>query len=190
MQLRVEQLQEFVSRGLAAQAAVDREIDRELARATSIVVCPKDPMLAASAARIARAHFSADTAVERIAAPGESDARPNRASVVYVGRRLSNGRAIVKVRVRGSRRERVLPKRFDLRRHSPSGFEWGYGGSGAAQLALAILAFHAGKATALDCYQDFKFLVVSALCRSGWTLTAAEVDAALEQIYAHRRNER
>ena len=26
-----------------------------------------------------------------------------------------------------------------LRRHSPTGFEWGYGGSGPAQLALAIL---------------------------------------------------
>jgi hypothetical protein len=33
-----------------------------------------------------------------------------------------------------------LNLRLDLRNHSPSGFEWGYGGSGPAQLALALLA--------------------------------------------------
>jgi hypothetical protein len=32
-----------------------------------------------------------------------------------------------------------LPTRTEVRSHSPSGFEWGYGGSGPAQLALAIL---------------------------------------------------
>src|SRR5262245_1194599 len=35
---------------------------------------------------------------------------------------------------------RDLPARLDLRSHSPTGFEWGYGGSGPAQLALALLA--------------------------------------------------
>lgn len=33
---------------------------------------------------------------------------------------------------------RALDPRFDLRFHSPDGFEWGYGGSGPAQLALAL----------------------------------------------------
>ena len=33
-----------------------------------------------------------------------------------------------------------------IRNHSSSGFEWGYGGSGPAQLALAILADHFGPA--------------------------------------------
>jgi hypothetical protein len=32
-----------------------------------------------------------------------------------------------------------LPLRLDVRSHSPAGFQWGYGGSGPAQLALAIL---------------------------------------------------
>ena len=32
---------------------------------------------------------------------------------------------------------RALDPRFDLWNHSPTGFEWGYGGSGPAQLALA-----------------------------------------------------
>ena len=35
---------------------------------------------------------------------------------------------------------RPLDPRLDLCSHSPSGFEWGYGGSGPAQLALALLA--------------------------------------------------
>ena len=33
-----------------------------------------------------------------------------------------------------------LNPRLDLANHSPSGFEWGYGGSGPSQTALAILA--------------------------------------------------
>jgi len=33
-----------------------------------------------------------------------------------------------------------LPMRLDLVNHSPSGFEWSYGGSGPAQLALTLLA--------------------------------------------------
>ena len=32
-----------------------------------------------------------------------------------------------------------LPLRLDLFNHSPTGFSWGYGGSGPAQLALARL---------------------------------------------------
>ena len=34
-----------------------------------------------------------------------------------------------------------LDPRYDLRNHSPTGFAWGYGGSGPSQLALAILFF-------------------------------------------------
>jgi uncharacterized protein (DUF2249 family) len=35
---------------------------------------------------------------------------------------------------------RPLPIRYDLRNHSPDGGEWGYHGSGPAQLSLALLA--------------------------------------------------
>lgn len=38
----------------------------------------------------------------------------------------------------GSRRE--LPLRTDIINHSPTGFSWGYKGSGCSQLALAITA--------------------------------------------------
>lgn len=44
--------------------------------------------------------------------------------------------------------------------HSPDGFNWGYGGSGPSQLALAIVLEITGKA---DGYQDFKWDVIAGL---------------------------
>ena len=55
----------------------------------------------------------------------------------YEGRRTGRG---VEVTVDGV----PLNPRLDLRNHSPTGLEWGYCGSGPAQLALAILADHTG----------------------------------------------
>lgn len=50
-----------------------------------------------------------------------------------------------------------LPPRFDLVRHSPDGFNYGYGGSGPSQLALALLAHATGDDDlALRCYHAFK----------------------------------
>ena len=46
--------------------------------------------------------------------------------------------------------------------HSPTGFSWGYGGSGCAQLALAILLKVTGsKEIALAHYQQFKWDVIA-----------------------------
>ena len=47
--------------------------------------------------------------------------------------------------------------------HSPTGFNWGYEGSGPAQLALAILLEVTDKGTALQCYQEFKHQVIAKL---------------------------
>ena len=48
--------------------------------------------------------------------------------------------------------------------HSPDGFNWGYGGSGPAQLALAIcLEMFDHIPTALAKYQKFKWEVISRL---------------------------
>lgn len=41
-------------------------------------------------------------------------------------------------------------------RHSPDGFQWGYGGSGPADTALSILTDCVGEAKANKYYQDFK----------------------------------
>ena len=51
-----------------------------------------------------------------------------------------------------------------LRNHSPNGFAWGYGGSGPAQLALALLLHFSGDDfTALNFYQQFKWDVIARL---------------------------
>jgi hypothetical protein len=69
-----------------------------------------------------------------------------------------------------------LPLRLDLATHSPTGFEWGYGGSGPAQLALALLADALGdEEQALALYQSFKWQVVAVLPASGWQLSADAV---------------
>ena len=78
-----------------------------------------------------------------------------------------------------------LDPRLDLRNHSPVGFEWGYGGSGPAQLALAILADHLGDdLQALNLYQHFKWTVIAGLPKHHWILTSHQIDQALQNIHA------
>ena len=76
-----------------------------------------------------------------------------------------------------------LDPRFDLWEHSSTGFEWGYGGSGPAQLALALLADHLGddeRAVAL--HQEFKWAVVTKLSRPTWTLTSDQIEHAVQLL--------
>lgn len=111
---------------------------------------------------------------------------PSDRDVAYVGYRQS-GQAIVEKR---PGQERLTPERsLELVNHSPSGFEWGYGGSGPAQLALALLLDYTGdEAFALDHYQAFKTEVVSQLgCAESdecWRLTSSEIDATLRETTA------
>jgi hypothetical protein len=79
-----------------------------------------------------------------------------------------------------------LNPRFDLVRHSPDGFAWGYGGSGPAQLAFAILCDLYGEETARNFYQDFKDKVVSRLHPDKWRLTEAEIFSVLVEIQSER----
>ncbi len=77
----------------------------------------------------------------------------------------------------------ALNPRLNLRRHSPTGFEWGYGGSGPAQLALALLAdCLADDRRALALYQGFKDAVVARLPHEGWMLEQTEIEAALAKL--------
>lgn len=61
--------------------------------------------------------------------------------------------------------------------HSPTGFEWGYGGSGPADLALNILALFVPLPEAWRLHQRFKFEVVGGLPHDGWALSGATVRA-------------
>ena len=95
---------------------------------------------------------------------------------------IVDGQAVVTVDT-GSRRR-------DLRhivKHSPTGFGWGYGGSGPADLALSLLAdalgerpseqqLRWGTCRAWTLHQPFKWDVVSRWARDGvWQLTQAEI---------------
>jgi hypothetical protein len=94
----------------------------------------------------------------------------------YEGKRQGHN---VVVTVNGA----TLNPRLDLWNHSPTGFEWGYGGSGPAQLALALLADclnNDDEATRL--HQAFKWKVVANLDAHRWLMTSQEILATLEQL--------
>jgi hypothetical protein len=98
----------------------------------------------------------------------------------YSGVRTENGCAVT---VADDNDCRDLDPRLDLSNHSPTGFEWGYGGSGPAQLALALAADALGDdAAALRVYQRLKSRVVGRLPADGWTLSAAELADALRSL--------
>lgn len=100
----------------------------------------------------------------------------------YTGTRTAAGCAVT---VNEDGACRGLDPRFDLRTHSPTGFEWGYGGSGPAQLALAIAAdVLAEDEAALGVYQRLKFRVVGRLPAEGWTLTADELAEVIRGLQA------
>ncbi len=89
--------------------------------------------------------------------------------------------------------------------HSPDGFEWGYAGSGPADLALAILADYfeeppefvlaalrsmwtpRSKAAAL--HQSFKEQFVATEHRDEWQLPGDEIDAFLQTPAVRKRLE-
>lgn len=88
---------------------------------------------------------------------------------IFIGKRLELGRktaSSVKVFVTqaGKSRELSPAPSQEVYNHSPDGFNWGYGGSGPAQLALAILLEVTGnERVSLAHYQDFKQMFVA-----GW----------------------
>jgi len=92
----------------------------------------------------------------------------NMNSYFYIG--LDGGTVSVCI----SEKMQELPLRRDLVNHSPTGFAWGYCGSGPAQLALALLAWELDEQYALQNYQAFKRDVIAAL-DDEWILTSADV---------------
>lgn len=105
--------------------------------------------------------------------------------VYFGGRSQSNGQAFVKVRLYD--KVEPLPLYIDVVRHSPDGFEWGFSGSGPAQLACAILCDHFGGGTngaqrALQLYQYFKTECVAHLPFEGWEMSNADVRKVVQTI--------
>lgn len=108
--------------------------------------------------------------IDRI--PGDGASLGDRPAAIYLGLRLKSG--VIVSREDDHGKVSGLPMRHDLRRHS-HGFEWGYGGSGPAQLALAILTDSIGEADAITCYQKFKFEVVCRFEADQWAISRDEV---------------
>jgi hypothetical protein len=92
------------------------------------------------------------------------------------------GNHTVKLKKDAKSEWRVLnPKRSQkIVNHSPDGFAWGYGGSGPAQLALALLLEFADEDFALKNYQDFKWKKIASL--QDGTYSSAIVTNYIEEI--------
>ena len=107
----------------------------------------------------------------------------------YVGTLAADGDfGNVIVYDRKARKKRKLRPRLDLANHSPTGFAWGYGGSGPAQLSLAILADHLrNDELALKLHQDFKWALISKFeQRQGWSITTNEINAIVRPMLLRR----
>ena len=107
----------------------------------------------------------------------------------YVGERIAddadeNITTATPAEVRIERRDGTslpLNPRLDVRNHSPDGFNWGYSGSGPAQLALAILADFTGSVWFAEShYQEFKSDIVARVQSSRFDVAAETVLAWTE----------
>jgi Family of unknown function (DUF6166) len=99
---------------------------------------------------------------------------------IYTGKRIfqrnEEGEELSGKLVVTADREPLNP-RLDLLNKSPQGFEWGYNGSGPAQLAFAILMHEIKvESFATILFQDFKSACIAPLNRDYWTITTEQID--------------
>lgn len=101
----------------------------------------------------------------------------------YQGHRNARSHARLVMVGRGTSLDRrLLPGPSQaIVKHSDE-FEWGYGGSGPAQLALAILLdFTRDRDLAEQQHQEFKWAYVADWNEVRWTISGAEIVAWLQQ---------
>jgi len=102
---------------------------------------------------------------------------------IYEGWRKKDGSVIVTVNAV------PLESALGIRNHSPTGFEWGYGGSGPAQLALAILTHEYGKEIAQDFYQRFKWAYIATLPQEkSWMLKSDQIETIIRRIRSEEQS--
>jgi hypothetical protein len=100
----------------------------------------------------------------------------------YIGYRGVGG-AKVYVTTNGGETLQQLAPRNDLRNHCPDGFQWGYGGPGPAQLALAILADLLGDdELALQSYQRVMGTLIAPIQSDSFHLTEGQVWAHFHTV--------
>jgi len=109
----------------------------------------------------------------------------------YIGERTPEGCEVDVIDSGHPQGGYALDPRFDLRNHSPDGFNYGYGGSGPAQLALALLADALGDdERAQELYQDFKFKVIARLEGDRFELSQEDIRQAVTRLEAERGGRR
>jgi len=105
----------------------------------------------------------------------------------YVGERTPTGCEVDVIDSTAPGGGHALDPRFDLKRHSPDGYNWGFGGSGPAQLALALVADALGDdERAQRVYQDFKFRVIGRLEGDHWEMSEEDIRQAVAQLEAEK----
>lgn len=104
---------------------------------------------------------------------------------VYRGKRMRDGVVVI---VDDNGLCYQLPFRRDLANHSPDGFNWGYGGSGPAQLALGLCADALRNDYAAKLlYQEFKWMWVAGQHGTDWELSHVELVEKLERCMEVKR---
>jgi hypothetical protein len=95
---------------------------------------------------------------------------------VYKGARFPNGDALILAGKDEPGYMLMAARSLKVRNHSPDGFEWGYMGSGPAQLALALLLdITDDEEISVKRYQDFMREVIAQFTQDEWYLTEEQV---------------
>lgn len=113
-----------------------------------------------------------------LAAVGSPDAR------VIVFSRNGDEPRIQVMRDVGAPMPAVTPLAQEFVLHSPTGLEFGYGGSGPADCALNVLSLVVSPREAWRLHQDFKGEVIAKIPRIGGTVALADVRAWIAKQYA------
>lgn len=103
--------------------------------------------------------------------------------VSFTGQRSAPGQDCrVEIVVNGQARE--LPRHEEVHNHSPSGFSWGFSGSGPAQLALAMCCELVGAERAESVYQTVKERLIAPIKLDTWIITGVQLARAIEAVEA------
>ncbi len=98
--------------------------------------------------------------------------------ITYTGIRVGHVVSVVVTTPEGSKSLRHIS------RHSPDGFQWGYGGSGPSDLALSIMVDFFEKQglsmfalkNAGTCYQDFKWEFIAGVQENRFVITGEQIN--------------
>lgn len=103
-------------------------------------------------------------------------------TTTYHGKRRRNGSAFVSKSGEDGPLQ-LLPLGLEHVRHSPDGFEWGYGGSGPAQLAFALCLDVLGDPKEAELiYHDLKRSLIQYLPREGWEMDRENLVEAIDAL--------